>query len=178
MNGGQSGLTHESGDWPEWDVGRMCWRSCTRSRAQPQRANYPAVGRWQAATLHCRASREPDSSVVQSQEIAALAPPNTSGLLWIRPAVAPGRILFHKGLMPTLTEVHSMAMKLPKTSRLRLASELNESSGETDTSWSPADILAEAARRDEEVESGRVKAIALEDFMSKTNDRRSKLADG
>ena len=78
--------------------------------------------------------------------------------------------------MPTLTEVRSLAMKLPKSSRMRLASELFESSTEPTSAWSAGDILAEAVRRDQEIESGAVAAVPLDEFMAETRDRRLKLA--
>ena len=78
--------------------------------------------------------------------------------------------------MPTLTEVRTLAMKLPKASRLRLASDLFDSSSDQLVRSDAEEILAEAGRRDADIESGEVAAISLKQFMDKTGARRSRLA--
>ena len=66
-------------------------------------------------------------------------------------------------------------MKLPKKSRQRLGNELLDSTlDEPPGGMSPEEILAEALRRDEEIESGKVKALSEEEFWALTRGRRDK----
>jgi len=65
--------------------------------------------------------------------------------------------------MSSASEIQSMALKLPKRSRLKLASELLRSIGPAVT---PADVLAEAAQRAAELESGKVKALTETEFWA------------
>ena len=75
--------------------------------------------------------------------------------------------------MPTIAEVRSLAMKLPKKSRQRLGNELLDSTlDEPPGGMSAEDILAEAERRDEEMESGKVKPITHEEMMRWMKSRR------
>ena len=77
--------------------------------------------------------------------------------------------------MPSLSEIRFLAMKLPKASRMRLASDLFESPAEPMTAWSADDILAEAVRRDHEIESGAASALSLEEIKTQTKVRRQGL---
>ena len=61
-------------------------------------------------------------------------------------------------------------MKLPKRSRLKLASELLQSVVADHT---PEDALHEAMRRDAEIESGKVTALSESDFWSGISVRRN-----
>ena len=61
-------------------------------------------------------------------------------------------------------------MKLPKRSRLRLASELLRSVAPTVT---PEDVLQEAIRRDSEMENGNVAALNESEFWSGIVGRRN-----
>ncbi len=65
--------------------------------------------------------------------------------------------------MNSASEIHSLAMKLPKRSRLKLASELLRSVASTSD---PEDSLHEAIRRDSELESGSVPALSESEFWS------------
>lgn len=77
--------------------------------------------------------------------------------------------------MPTIAEVRSLAMKLPKKSRQRLGNELLDSvMDEPPGAMTGDEILAEAMRRDEEIESGKVKALSEEEFWALTRGRRDK----
>ncbi len=71
----------------------------------------------------------------------------------------------HAKLIPmnTASEIHVLAMKLPKRSRLKLASELLRSVAST---TAPEDLLHEAIRRDSEMESGKVAALTESEFWS------------
>ena len=68
--------------------------------------------------------------------------------------------------MPTIAEVRALAMKLPKKSRQRLGNELLDSTlDEPPGAMTDEEILAEAIRRDDEMESGKVKPITHKDMM-------------
>lgn len=76
--------------------------------------------------------------------------------------------------MPTLTEVHTLAMQLPTESRVKLAGQLLESAGH-DEGMEPDEILAEAIRRDEAVDRGEAKLLSEEEFFDWLNKRTSHL---
>lgn len=65
--------------------------------------------------------------------------------------------------MSSASEVHGLALKLPARSRLKLAGDLLRSAT---PSVSPDETLAEAAKRDEQMESGEVKALTEAEFWS------------
>lgn len=65
--------------------------------------------------------------------------------------------------MSSASEIQSLAMKLPQRSRLKLAGELLRS---VTPSISPADILEEAAKRDSEMESGKVTPLTESEFWA------------
>ncbi len=65
--------------------------------------------------------------------------------------------------MTTAAHVQELALKLPKRSRLKLAEQLLHSAGAAHGE-DPAAILAEAERRDAELESGAVKGLTEEQF--------------
>ena len=73
--------------------------------------------------------------------------------------------------MSSASEVQSLAMKLPRRSRLKLASELLHSVAPTTT---PDEILDEAARRDAEIETGKVKPLSESTFWSGVARRRNR----
>lgn len=58
-------------------------------------------------------------------------------------------------------EIQKMALQLPARSRLKLAGELLRSTAPT---TSPEEALAEAARRDEEMASGKVRPLSETEF--------------
>ena len=68
--------------------------------------------------------------------------------------------------MPTLLEVTTQAMQLPRESQVKLAEQLLESAGH-DEGMEPEDILAEAIRRDEAVERGEEKLLTEEEFFAR-----------
>jgi hypothetical protein len=76
--------------------------------------------------------------------------------------------------MPTLLEVTTQAMQLPREAQVKLAEQLLESAGH-DEGMEPDDILAEAIRRDEAVERGEEKLLTEEEFFSWLNKRTSHL---
>lgn len=63
--------------------------------------------------------------------------------------------------MTKTAEIQKMALQLPARSRLKLAGELLRSTAPT---LSPEETLAEAARRDEEIASGKVKPLSESEF--------------
>ena len=63
--------------------------------------------------------------------------------------------------MTKTAEIQKMALQLPARSRLKLAGELLRSTAPTS---SPEEVLAEAARRDEEIASGKVKPLDEAEF--------------
>ena len=65
--------------------------------------------------------------------------------------------------MSSASEIQDLALKLPRRSRLKLASELLRSAAPVVT---PAEILGEAARRDVEMKNGRVKPLGESEFWS------------
>jgi len=73
--------------------------------------------------------------------------------------------------MNSASEVQSLAMKLPRRSRLKLASELLHSAAPI---TSPDEILREAACRDAEIESGKVKPLSESAFWSGVARRRNR----
>ena len=58
--------------------------------------------------------------------------------------------------MSTAAEIHDLALKLPQRSRLKLASELLRSVAPESSSQ---DLLDEAARRENELNSGKVRLL-------------------
>ena len=73
--------------------------------------------------------------------------------------------------MNSASEVQSLAMKLPRRSRLKLASELLHSVVPITT---PDEILREATRRDAELETGKVKPLSESAFWDGVTRRRSR----
>ena len=73
--------------------------------------------------------------------------------------------------MNSASEVQSMAMKLPRRSRLKLASDLLQSVAPV---TSPDEILHEATRRDAEIETGKVKPLSESAFWSGVARRRNR----
>jgi hypothetical protein len=65
-------------------------------------------------------------------------------------------------------EIQKMALQLPARSRLKLAGELLRSTAPT---TSPEEALAEAARRDEEIASGKVRPLSETEFWSGVKKR-------
>ncbi len=65
-------------------------------------------------------------------------------------------------------EIQKMALQLPARSRLKLAGELLRSTAPTS---SPEETLAEAARRDEEIASGKVKPLDEAEFWRGVHKR-------
>jgi hypothetical protein len=78
---------------------------------------------------------------------------------------------------PNLTQIRALAMKLPKSSRLRLANDLFETSSISPQTYSAAEILAEALKRDEEIQDGETAPLTLIEFLSQTQARRSQLSN-
>jgi hypothetical protein len=65
--------------------------------------------------------------------------------------------------MSSVSEIQSLALKLPQRSRLKLAGELLRSVTPGVTS---ADVLEEASKRDAELESGKVKPLTESEFWA------------
>jgi hypothetical protein len=65
--------------------------------------------------------------------------------------------------MSSASEIQSLALKLPQRSRLKLASELLRSVAPAAT---PAEALGEAAKRDAEMEAGKVKPLSESEFWN------------
>ncbi len=65
--------------------------------------------------------------------------------------------------MSSASEIQSLALKLPQRSRLKLAGELLRS---VTPSVSPTDVLDEAAKRDSEMESGKVTPLTESEFWA------------
>lgn len=67
--------------------------------------------------------------------------------------------------MVTLSEIQTLAFDLPKADQLRLADQLLNHA-EDDEAMSPEDILAEAMRRDQEMQDGLVKPLTVDEFWA------------
>lgn len=65
--------------------------------------------------------------------------------------------------MSSASEIQNLALKLPKRSRLKLAGELLRSVAPSETS---SELVAEADRRDAEIENGTVKPLGESEFWS------------
>ena len=65
-------------------------------------------------------------------------------------------------------DIQKMALQMPERSRLKLAGELLRS---TIPASSPEEMLAEAARRDEEISSGKVKPLDEAEFWRGVENR-------
>jgi hypothetical protein len=65
--------------------------------------------------------------------------------------------------MNKASEIQDLAMKLPQRSRLKLAGDLLRS---LDSETSPRDILDEAARRENELESGKTQELDESQFWA------------
>ena len=65
-------------------------------------------------------------------------------------------------------EIQKLALQLPARSRLKLAVELLRSTAPTS---SPEETLAEAARRDEEIASGKVRPLTEAEFWRGVKNR-------
>lgn len=78
-------------------------------------------------------------------------------------------------MRPSFEEVEKLAHALPEDQRIRLANSLYESVGEEEQA-SEAEIEAawgdEIKRRLDEIDSGEVKMIPLEDVLARMNERR------
>ncbi|MES2736219.1 MAG: hypothetical protein V4672_07860 [Verrucomicrobiota bacterium] len=70
--------------------------------------------------------------------------------------------------MVTLSEIQSMAFDLPKSDQLRLADHLLNHAEDVEAMF-PEDILAEAIRRDQEMQDGLVKALTVDEFWAKVH---------
>ncbi|MDR1282884.1 MAG: addiction module protein [Opitutaceae bacterium] len=68
--------------------------------------------------------------------------------------------------MPTLAEIESTALRLPKADRLHLVDALLGSLPFPFASGTDAEVFEEAKRRDDEIESGRTKALSETDFWN------------
>lgn len=78
-------------------------------------------------------------------------------------------------MQPSFEEVEKLAHALPEDQRIRLANSLYESVGEEEQA-SEAEIEAawgdEIKRRLDEIDSGAVEMIPLEDVLARMNERR------
>ena len=78
-------------------------------------------------------------------------------------------------MQPSFEEVEKLARALPEDQRIRLANSLYESVGEEEHA-SEAEIEAawgdEIKRRLDEIDSGAVEMIPLEDVLARMNERR------
>jgi hypothetical protein len=70
-----------------------------------------------------------------------------------------------------LKELEAAALRLPSKQRMRLAERLLRTLPAPDA-LSPSEILAEAVRRDEEIESGAVRALSEAEFWAGVRRRR------
>ena len=66
--------------------------------------------------------------------------------------------------MPAIDEIEKKLLALPLEQRVLLAQSLLSSVPPVDDEWSEAQELAEAERRDREIESGQVQAMHDEEF--------------
>ena len=73
--------------------------------------------------------------------------------------------------MSSAAEVHNLALKLSQRSRLKLAGELLRS---LEPDGTPDDALGEAARREAEIESGKVELLNESEFWSGIAHRRKR----
>ena len=78
-------------------------------------------------------------------------------------------------MQPSFEEIEKLAHALPEDQRIRLANSLYESVGEEEQA-SEAEIEAawgdEIKRRLDEIDSGAVEMIPLEDVLARMNERR------
>ncbi|MCW1922495.1 hypothetical protein OKA05_08005 [Luteolibacter arcticus] len=72
--------------------------------------------------------------------------------------------------MPSASEIQALALKLPLRSRFKLAGELLRSVGPAVTA---DDLLEEATRRDDGLESGETTALSESEFWSGIRSRRT-----
>ncbi len=68
--------------------------------------------------------------------------------------------------MTKLADIEAAALRLPDKERLHLADKLLGSLPPPPTASEPAEILAEAVRRDAELESGRLKPLTEDAFWA------------
>lgn len=68
--------------------------------------------------------------------------------------------------MVTFSEIQALAFDLSKSEQLRLADHLLSHAADDDA-MEPEDILAEAIRRDEEIESGQVQELSSDEFWAR-----------
>lgn len=73
--------------------------------------------------------------------------------------------------MNTAAEIHDLALKLPQRSRLKLAGELLRS---VTPETSSRDLLDEAFRRENEIESGKVTLLDESEFWRRVANRRAR----
>ena len=66
--------------------------------------------------------------------------------------------------MSTATSIADAALKLPFADRAQIAMLIMDSL--PPDAWTDAEIIAEAERRDEEMESGRVRELTREEFFA------------
>jgi hypothetical protein len=71
--------------------------------------------------------------------------------------------------MNTTAEIHNLALKLPQRSRLKLAGELLRS---VTPDTSSQELLDEALRRDNEIDSGKTSLLSESQFWSGIAKRR------
>jgi len=74
--------------------------------------------------------------------------------------------------MSAIKEIEQFVLTLPLKERAQLAESLLESLPPISTSWSEAEELAEAERRDSEIATGKVRPIAESEFWKKVEARR------
>ena len=73
--------------------------------------------------------------------------------------------------MNTAAEIHDLALKLPQRSRLKLAGELLRSIAPETSS---RDLLDEAVRRENEIDSGKVTLLGESEFWRGVANRRAR----
>ncbi len=73
--------------------------------------------------------------------------------------------------MNTAAEIHDLALKLPQRSRLKLAGELLRSVA---PQTSALDLVGEAVRRENEIDSGKITLLDESEFWSGITERRGR----
>ena len=76
--------------------------------------------------------------------------------------------------MPAIHEIEKAVLALPVEQRVLLAESLLGSLPPTPEEWSEADELAEAERRDREIESGQVQALNDAEFWQQVEASRKR----
>ena len=78
--------------------------------------------------------------------------------------------------MTKLADIEAAALRLPDKERLHLADKLLGSLPPPPAASEPDEILAEAIRRDAELESGQVKPLSEDAFWAKFHQNKQELA--